>query len=52
MKKECFVELSDDLILLGIISAHKYVGNVASKSPSAIKHSTHKKRKVRKGRGA
>ena len=45
MKKERFVELRDDLILLGIVSAHKYVGSLVTKSPSAVKHNTHKKKK-------
>ena len=53
-KKECFVELHDDLILLGIASTHKYVGSLANKSPSAVKHNTHKKRtkKSEKKKGA
>jgi len=31
------------LILLGIASAHKYVGNLVSKSPSAVNHIAHTK---------
>jgi len=31
MKKKCFNELRDDLILLRFASAHKYVGSPVSK---------------------
>jgi len=46
-----FIELCDDLILLGIASSHEYVGSLVSKSLSAVKHNT-KKREVQKRWGA
>jgi len=51
MKKECFIELRDNLILLGIVRAHKCVGSVATKSPIAVKHNTQKEEeREREGR--
>jgi len=44
MKKECFFKLRDDFILLGIAGAHKYIGNLVSKSSTAVKHITHTKK--------
>ena len=44
INEKMLVEPRDNLILLGIASAHKYLGSLVSKSPIASKHIIHKKR--------